>query len=296
MGHVQDRWWRTERDPETGEPQRVKTDLHGTGLRYKVRYLDPDGREKSRSFPDRQKKVAEDFLLEVEGHKRQGSYVDPNAGKITFGAYARSWLDSQTFDAATWNSVTWRLNAQILPLFERRQVGGIRSTDIRAWVRNMQDRQVAASYQAVCFAHLSAILAAAVDDKVIRENPCRARTVTRPRPSAQKVVPWSRARVRAMQLALPERYKIVMPLGAGCGLRQGEFFGLGVEDLDRADGMLHVVRQVRIIDSKPVFSLPKREKTRDVPLPASVLQLLDEHMERFPPVPRFRGAPRPASR
>src|SRR3712207_7238401 len=53
-----------------------------------------------------------------------------------------------------------------------------------------------------------------------------ARTVARPRPASQKVVPWSRAQVNAMRLALPDRYKIVIPLGAGCGLRQGEFFGL----------------------------------------------------------------------
>jgi hypothetical protein len=34
-------------------------------------------------------------------------------------------------------------------------------------------------------------------------------------------------RVRA---ALPERYKIVVPVRAGCGLRQGETFGLSPED------------------------------------------------------------------
>jgi integrase len=197
----------------------------------------------------------------------------------------RTWLDSQTFDASTRNSVTWRLNAQILPFFEKRELGSIRPTDVRAWIRAMQERNVAASYQAGCFAHLSSILSAAVDDKVIRENPCHARTVVRPRPASQKVVPWSRAQVNAMRSALPDQYKIVIPLGAGCGLRQGEFFGLAPEDLDREEMTVHVVRQVRIIDGQQVYALPKRNKTRDVPLPPSVLRLLDEHMERFPPTP-----------
>jgi integrase len=88
-----------------------------------------------------------------------------------------------------------------------------------------------------------------------------------------------------MRLALDDRYKIVIPLGVGCGLRQGEFFGVAPEDFDRDDLVLHVVRQVRIIDGQPVYALPKRNKTRDVPLPPSVLRLVDEHMERFPPVP-----------
>jgi integrase len=284
MGHVQDRWLKTVRDPVTKETRRVKTELHGKGLRYKVRYLDPDGHEKSQSFPDRQKKAADDFLLSVEGDKRQGTCIDPHAGKVTFGEYAKKWLASQTFDVATRDSVTWRLNAQILPHFEKRELGALRPTDVRTWIRSMQDRNVASSYQAVCFAHLSAILSAAVDDKLIRENPCHARTVTRPRPETRKVVPWSRARVKAMQLAVRNRYSIFVVLGAGCGLRQGEIFGLSPEDIDRDRMILRVVRQLRQVERRLVFSLPKRNKTREVPLPSSVLRALDDHMKRYPPV------------
>jgi len=285
VGHIEDRWWKVVVDPATKKHARAKTARHGKGHRYRVRYVDPDGHERSMSFFDRQKKAAEDFLVKVEGDKRQGAYIDPNAGKLTFGAFVQTWLDSQTFDASTRNSVTWRLNAQILPFFEKRELGTIRPTDVRAWIRGMQERNVATSYQAGCFAHLSSILSAAVDDRLIRDNPCHARTVVRPRPATQKVVPWSRARIAAMRLALPDRYKIVIPLGAGCGLRQGEFFGLSPDDVDPAEHVVRIVRQVRIIDGKPVFALPKRNKTRDVPLPPSVARLLDAHMERFPPVP-----------
>jgi hypothetical protein len=51
MGHVQDRWFKKARDPETGELSRVRSELHGKGDRYRVRYLDPDGAERSRIFP-----------------------------------------------------------------------------------------------------------------------------------------------------------------------------------------------------------------------------------------------------
>lgn len=283
MGHIEDRWWRDVVEDETGTPRKVRTDRHGRGARYRVRYIDPEGRERSKSFPDRQKKAAEDFLVRTENDKRQGTYIHPDAGRVVFGDYARKWLGTQTFDVSTRDSVTWRLNAQILPHFERRELGAIRPTDVRAWIRKMQDREVAASYQAVCFAHLAAILSAAVDDKLIRENPCHARTVVRPRPAAPKIVPWSRARVVAMRLALPERYKIVMALGAGLGLRQGEIFGVSPDDFDRDAGVLHVVRQVRVVEGRQVFSLPKRNKTRDVPVAASVSRLLDEHLSRFEP-------------
>ena len=206
------------------------------------------------------------------------------AGRLTLGEFVETWLASQTFDISTRNSVRWRLNAQILPFFRNRQLGAIRPTDVRAWIRSMQERNVATSYQAGCFAHLSSILSAAVDDKLIRENPCHARTVVRPRPVPPTIVPWSRARVAAMRLAMAERYKIVMVLGAGCGLRQGELFGVSLDDLDREAGVLHVVRQVRVVDGRQVFALPKRNKTRDVPLARSVLLLVDEHLARFEPV------------
>ena len=281
MGHVEDRWWNAATDPTTGKPTKVKTDRFGRGLRYRVRYIDPEGKERSASFADRQKKTADDFLIKVEGDKRQGVYIDPGAGRLTFGEYVDTWLASQTFDISTRNSVTWRMNAQILPFFRFRQLGGIRPTDVRAWIRSMQERNVATSYQAGCFAHLSSVLSAAVDDKLIRENPCRARTVVRPRAVPPTIVPWSRARVAAMRLAMADRYEIAIVLGAGCGLRQGELFGVSPDDLDREAGVLHLVRQVRVVDGRQVFSLPKRNKTRDVPLPRSVLRLVDEHLARF---------------
>ena len=52
--------------------------------------LDPDGIEKSRMYPDKCKKRAEDFLLEVESSKRQGKYVDPRAGRIEFRSRPRT--------------------------------------------------------------------------------------------------------------------------------------------------------------------------------------------------------------
>lgn len=40
------------------------------------------------------------------------------------------------------------------------------------------------------------------------------------------------------KLALPDRYKIAVPLGAGSGMRQGELFGFAVDAIDREEMML----------------------------------------------------------
>ncbi|WIV61280.1 hypothetical protein [Amycolatopsis nalaikhensis] len=39
-----------------GKPVMERSELYGIGLRYKVRYLDPDNNERSKSFADKQKK------------------------------------------------------------------------------------------------------------------------------------------------------------------------------------------------------------------------------------------------
>lgn len=284
MGHIQDRWYSKKIDPNTGKAVRTRTALYGKGHRYKVRYLDPDGNERSESFPDKCRGQAEDFLHRVENDLRQGSYIDPNAGRILFADYAERWVQAQTFDEATRVSVESRLRAKLLPFFEGKELSAIKPTDIRGWLRSMQQQKAASSYQAVCFAHLSAIFTAAVDDKLIASNPCRVRSVTRPRPGERKITPWQRSTVKKVHLAMPDRFKIMVPLGAGCGLRQGEIFGLGVDAIDRDGLVLHVVRQLREIRGQFVFSLPKRGKTRDVPLSRGLLRLLDDHIERFPPV------------
>jgi integrase len=284
MGHIQDRWFKKVVDPETEKVTRVKTPLYGKGLRYKVRYLDPDGTEKSESFPDRCRGQAEDFLLKVENELRQGSYIDPDAGRILLKDYAERWVQAQTFDETTRETTESRLRSKVLPFFKGKDLSAIKPTDVRGWLRSMQQDGMASSYQAVCFAHLSAIFTAAVDDKLIASNPCHVRSVTRPKPGERKVKPWSRSTVKKVHMALPERFKIMVPIGAGCGLRQGEIFGLGVDAIDREGLVLHVVRQLREVRGQFVFAPPKRGKSRDVPLSRGLLARLDDHMKQFPPV------------
>lgn len=75
-GHIQDRWYKTQTGAD-GKGCRVKTDRHGSGLRYRARYIGPDGTEKSKSFPDGQKRLADGWLAQIEADMTRGQYVDP---------------------------------------------------------------------------------------------------------------------------------------------------------------------------------------------------------------------------
>jgi integrase len=289
MAHVQDRWYRPKKDPVTGKihlnargkPALEKTELYGLGLRYKVRYLDPDGEERSKSFPDKQKKRAEDFLIEMESDKREGKYVDPQAGRKKFRPIAENWLKGQSSDAATRNALRSRLESQIYPHFGDLTIGSIKPSTVRDWQGYLDEKKFSENYKLVLFTVLSGVLDSAVEDKLIRENPCKAKTVRRPTGGSPKVAVWPEERVWAVRDGLEDRFSVVVPLGAGLGLRQGEILGVSVDDFDPDGLVLNVVRQIRIVGRTLVFAPPKGGKSRTVPVSGAVLAEIQEHERRF---------------
>lgn len=124
------------------------------------------------------------------------------------------------------------------------------------------------------FATLSAILGAAVDDDRIAKNPCKAKSISLPRNEQRPIVVLPVASIAAIRNELPDAYAVLVDLGAGLGLRQGETFALSVDDIDWPRSTVTVQRQVKILGSRLVFDLPKNRKVREVPLPVSVKELL----------------------
>ncbi|MGW3117291.1 tyrosine-type recombinase/integrase [Streptomyces sp. NPDC001107] len=276
---------RKEAERDAAKAVRVKTDRHGKSLRYRARYIGPDGTEKSKSFPDGQKRLAEKWLSQVEADMSRGQYIDPRAGRLTVRQHAERWLASLTMDPGTFVSTEQRVRLHIVPHLGARSLDSLRPIHIREWLRKLEDGGVAVAYQRVIFANLNAMLGAAVDDRLISHNPCRTASVKAPKLEPRRIVPWSRERVLAVRSALPERYRATVDVAGGCGMRQGEVLGLAVDDVDFVEGVIHVVRQVKLIAGRKVFALPKGGKTRTVPLPESVARALEAHMAQHPPTP-----------
>lgn len=290
MAHIQDRWYRPKKDPETGKPVlnargkpvMEKTELHGNGDRYRVRYIDPDGQEKSKSFPDRQKKQADDFLISIENDKREGRYIDPKAARVTFRVQAENWIKGQSDDPATREILRSRLRSQILPHLGHLPVGKIAPSTIRDWLGEIEDQ--ADNYKVVLFSVVTGVMDSAVDDKLIHDNPCKAKTIRRPTSPAVEVKDiWPESRVKAVRAGMDARWRITVVIGAGLGLRQGEILGLSPDDLDEDSMLLHVRRQLRTVDRTLVFALPKGNKTRTVPLSPGVLAEIKEHIGDYSP-------------
>lgn len=290
MGDVDDRWRRQARDPETGKllydidpvtgkqkPVMVPSAKDGQGLRYAARWRDDQRKQRTKSFA--KKRDADAWLVKVENDLAHGAYVDHKAGKIRLRDHAERYLDSQTTDPASQHQLRLRFRVHILPVLGGRELRSLKPGVIQAWVAGLD---LAPAYVRVVLANLSACLQAAVDDGLIATNPCRSRSVRGPSRETRKVVPWPAGRVEAVREQLPERYRELVTVTAGLGLRQGEAFGLAVEDVDFLRGVVHVRRQVKPLGNALVFALPKRGKQRDVPLPESVALRLAAHLQMSP--------------
>lgn len=251
----------------------------GGEVSYRVRYRDPAGVARSKTF--RKVSQANVFAATVEADKARGTYVDHTLGRITLGEYAEQWLAMQTFGESTRETTAHRIRGHIVPVLGTTPLAALRTSQVQSWLRAKQ-QQLAPRTVRTLFATLSSVLSSAVDDERIAKNPCRAGSLRLPKVDDRRIVPWTEPQVSALQQALPDRYRVALTLATGLGLRQGEVFGLAVQDVDFLRGTVHVRRQVAIIHSRLVFALPKGRKPRQVPLPESVARQLSAHLQAFP--------------
>lgn len=203
---------------------------------------------------------------------------------MTFRQYAAKWLSTQTTAMTTRESVESSLKGHAIPYLGPRPLGSFKPEHIRDWLSKLESALPASSYRRVIYNNVSTVLNAAVDEGHLAKNPCHAQSVRPPAPGTGRIVPWSAERTFAILAGLPERFRATVDLGGGCGLRQGEIFGLPVEDIGFGSGWLHIANQVKVARGHLVFAPPKGNKERDVLMPDHVAQILKQHMEDFPPV------------
>ena len=263
----------------------VATADHGRGGRWQVRWRDEHGAQRKRNFKHKvgvdPNRHAEAFDAKVREQLHAGTYVDPAAGKITLRAYAEQWVSGLTWDPATVALTESRLRTHVYP---DGKLGGKpmavlakRPSMIQQWIKGLESKLEPSTIRGVT-GLVSAVFSAAIDDGIVARNPFHAGSVRPPKPKRRKVVPWDLPTLETVAGALDSRYEAMAYLGAGCGHRQGELFGVALPDVDFLRRVVHVRRQVRLVDGRLVFSLPKGGKERSVPLPSSVGLRLSAHL------------------
>lgn len=249
------------------------------GNRWRVRYRSPDGQQRNKTFERKVDAVA--FANTTEAKKLQGDWIDPAAGKITFGEYAKAWQAVQVHRPSTAQQVDGYLRNHLLPMLGNKPMAAIRPTMVQAWVRDRADEIGPATLETV-YKYLTAIMRAAVADRVIPRTPLDG--VKLPKRAPVEVIPPTVEEVKAIESVMAARYRALITLAAGTGLRQGEAFGLTIDRVDFLRRTLRVDRQVLLLKQTPPYLGPPKTDAsyRTIPLPDVVGRALAAHLAEFP--------------
>ncbi|MEO5841249.1 MAG: tyrosine-type recombinase/integrase [Acidimicrobiales bacterium] len=248
--------------------------------RWRARLRGPDGRERSKTFT--KKGDAEKWLDVQRGQLAKGDWVDPSAGRATFGAFCADWRRGFSGRASSLEQLDSVLRNRILPTWQHRAVASITRGEVQAWVNELSKRLAPATVE-LTYRRFATVMLFAVEERVIGVSPCRR--IALPELHHQQVRPPSRDAVAGFTDALPDHLRAAAVLAAGSGLRQGEVLGLTVDRVDFLRRQLRVDRQlVTLTGAGPVLGSPKtKASVRTVPVGRVVIDELAAHLAAFPP-------------
>jgi integrase len=291
--------WCTDRAHFKTPGTMVCTKLHGTGRRWRVRWVGPNGKELTASYEKRAD--ADRHVKQLGSDLHTGTYVDPAKGQVTFRNYAEAWRKRQVHRDSSALHVESRLRLHTYPVFGDRPMSAILPSEIQAWVAGVE---LAPATVAVLHGIVFGIFKDAVRDKAIAANPCDGTKL--PKATPKQVVPPTTEQFEIVRAELPDELQALATFAAGTGMRQGECFGLAVDRLhlpgkpgDRS-GTVKVDQQLGRGNPPKLGPLKTRASYRTIPLPDVVVVALKEHLQQVPPGPdglvfTWRGKPIPRS-
>lgn len=255
------------------------------GRRYRVRYWKPDHTQGAkRGF--RTKRDAQAFAASVETSLNRGEYVDAAAGRVTVGDLGPGWLEAKrVLKPSSYRPLesAWRIYVE--PVWGRRQLSSIRTSEIQAWVTRLSTGDPRATPPAEpksattvirAYGVLASILDAAVKDRRITVNPARG-VEDLPRKRRKAHVYLSHELVHS--IAEHSKYPELVLVLAYCGLRWGEAVALRVGDVDMLGRRLQVHRNAVEVGGVIHEGTPKSHKARSVPFPRFIGERLEVLLE-----------------
>lgn len=247
--------------------------------RYQVRFRDRDGRQRAESFE--RKRDALSFLDSTRVAVREGSWVDPSAGRERFTAFATRWAASQDWAERSVESFGPTLR-RITAVLGDPRLSEVDKLDLERLRQGLVEHPYAHATVSLTLGYAKTIMRAAHEAGLIARdptvgvrNPRRRDGATRGRVGPDQVP--TRAEVLAILDAAPERYRAAIALGAA-GLRVGEVLGVQADRIDFGRGELLVDQQLQYVHSRISLKTPKRDKVRTVRLPSVTLLELRRHV------------------
>jgi len=256
--------------------------------RLQVRYTGPDGIRHTAPSTFGARIDAEAFVVAKRREIDRGVWdatAETKREAITFGAYARAWIEGRQVAGRPIKDRTREhyhaiLTDHLLDTFGSRQVAAITPKEVREWyAKTLTDKPTMRSH---AYSLLRTILGSAVNDELIDANPCRITGAGRAK-RVHKIRPASVEELATVAAAMPERLRLMVILASWCAMRFGETVELRRGDVDLSDEVIRIRRAaVRTQGGTFAVTTPKSDAgIRDVAIPPHIIPQIESHLTKF---------------
>jgi integrase len=261
--------------------------------RWQARYRGPDGLMRAAPRPFLTKRDADQWLTITESEVLRGDWIDPWQSAVKLGDFGQRWIKERTLRPRTRDDYEGIFRNHLDPHLGALPVGEIGTSTVRQWRAQLLDGGMGENRAAKVYRLLRAILNTAVDDGMIKRNPCRIKGADREREAARPIA--TVLQVYALADAVPARFRTLVLLGAFTSLRWGELVNLRRVDIDLVNGIVEVTRTLTERDDGTLADGHTKSDAgvRTVAVPTLVLPDLmghvTEHVEEDPAAFVFLG-------
>ena len=279
-------------DPTHGEPGiLITTARHGNGRRWLARWVDHDGRERSKAFT--RKAEAQHHVGEVTTQLTTGAYADPKRSAVKFGTVAEEWFRGKRTALQPKTLAGYRslLDLVVLPKWEITRLRDIGHASVQAWVNWLrespdarhrpskadsddddQPQGLSAARVVQAFQVVDQVLTYAIRAHYIAANP--ADGVHLPRKESRRDKALTHQQLRSLAEAAGELSTAIYVLGYG-GMRYSELAALRVRDVDVQRRRLRISRKITYVAGRGyIEGPPKTHAERSVPLSEFVMDMV----------------------
>ncbi len=199
---------------------------------------------------------------------------------MLFAEYATRWIDERGLAPTTAELYRRLLRLHLEPTFGELYVNRVSPARVRTW-RAERLTATGATTVAKSYRLLKAVMETAVEDDLIRKNPCRIRGAGREDADERPVATVDQVFALADVIGL--RWRLMVLLAAFASMRPEELAELRRGDIDLDVGSIRVRRAAPELNTgRRIIGGPKsRAGRREIVLPAFLYEDVGRHLEWF---------------
>jgi integrase len=265
--------------------------------RFQASYIDPAGVRQTAPTTYLSRPEAGDWLTVKEAEIVRGDWTAPDIGREPFGPYAERWIDQRDLRPRTADLYRWLYGRYLAKAFGKVDLVKITLAMVRQWRHDLLEgkhrqscssqcsdkahRAVSPTMVAKAYRLMRAVLMTAVDDEIIKRNPCRVSGAGTERPDERPVL--SLEQVYALADLMPARQRMLVIVATFASLRYGEVTALERRDIDLERGTVRVRQAFTEVRGKGMVLGPPKSRAgiRTVSIPSAILPELEEHMTKY---------------